>query len=274
MLLLLLLAPLVALVSPDTAEPLARRRVAVVAPAGWALPELERWASFARRQGVDLSVGLPSGSAEGWEIVRLAAPPVPEDLRRRLALFSVTAEVAGFSFDGRPYRAPGDAILLSHPDRPRETLVLGNTRESAVRLLRRLFRSEGNAAGAFRAVSGELTKEGRFRRTPGGTLEIDRSSERDRISGRERFFASLARAERGTAVWRFPEETRRSFEKWSPVLDRFLAAAPVRAAVTVRLYPDPATKALYMGSSRPADVSWEGDRARWKWTRPHLPSRT
>ena len=262
MLLLLLLAPLAALVSPDTAEPPARRRVAVVAPAGWALPELGRWASFARRQGVELSVGLPPGSAEDWEIVRLAAPPVPEDLRRRLALFSVTAESAGFSFDGRAYRAPGDAILLSHPDRPRETLVLGNTRESAVRLLRRLFRNEANAAGEFRAVSGELTKEGRFRRASGGALEIDRFSERDRISGRDRFFASLGRAERGTAVWRFSEESRRAFEKWSSVLDRFLAAAPVRSAVTVWLYPDPATKALYMGSSRPADVSWEDRRAR------------
>jgi hypothetical protein len=262
LLLLLLLAPLVALVSPDPAAPPARRRVAVVAPAGWALPELERWASFARRQGIELSMGLPPGPAEGWEIVRLAAPPVPEDLRRRLALFSVTAGSAGFSFDGRDYRAPGDAILLSHPDRPRETLLLGNTRESAARHLRRIFRSEGNAAGVFRAVSGELTKEGRFRRAPGGALEIDRSSETDRISGRERFFASLARAERGTAVWRFPEESRRAFEKWSSVLDRFLAAAPVRSAVTVWLYPDPATKALYMGSSRPADVAWVDGRAR------------
>jgi hypothetical protein len=262
LLLILFFASLIALASPDPAASPGGRRVAVVLPEGWALPELERWASFAKRQGIEVRLGAPPEPAEGWEIVRLASPPILEDFRRRLAPFPVIAERAGFTFDGRGYRAAGDAVVLSNPGRPLETLVLGNSREAATRMLRRVLRSEGGATGQFRAVSGELTKEGRFRSTRGGVLEIDRSSEKDRIAGRERFFSGLATAARGTAVWRFPESERKAFEKWSPVLERFLAAAPVRSPATVRLYPDPATKALYMGSSRPADLSWEGDRAR------------
>lgn len=262
MLLILFVALLLALDSPDAVASPGERRVAVVLPQGWALPELERWASFAKRQGIEVRLGAPPEPAAAWEVVRLAAPPVPVDFRRRLARFPVTSDRAGFAFDGRAYRAAGDAILLSHPDHPLETLVLGNSREAATRMLRRAFRSEGGVAGQFRAVSGELTKEGRFRSTRRGVLEIERSSEKDRIAGRERFFAALSTVARGTAVWRFPAAERDAFEKWSPVLERFLAAAPVRSPVTVQVYPDPATKALYMGSSRPADLSWEGDRAR------------
>lgn len=237
------------------------RHVAVIAPAGWALPELERWASFAKRQGVVVRVGEPPSSGE-WEVVRLAAPPVRDDFRRRLARFPIAVGAADFSFDGRTYRDSGDAVAFAHPDSPRETLVLGNSREAAARMLRRTLRTAGEGSGRFCAVSGELTKEGRFRAGRGGSLEIDRASERDRIAGRERFFASLATASRGTAVWRFPPDGRKAFEKWSLVLDRFLAAVPARSAVTVWLFPDPATKALYTGSSRPADLSWEGDRGR------------
>ncbi|MDQ5857349.1 MAG: hypothetical protein M3542_03620, partial [Acidobacteriota bacterium] len=262
MFLFLFIASLIALASPDPAASTGERRVAVVLPRGWAIPELERWSSFAKRQGIEVRLGAPPEPAAGWEIVRLAALPVPDDFRGRLARFPVTVERAGFTFDGRAYNAAGDAIVLNHPDHPQETLVFGNSREAATRMLRRVFRSEGSAAGHFRAVSGELTKEGRFRSTRQSGLEIERSSEKDRIAGRERFFRALATVERGTAVWRFPAAERNAFERWSPVLERFLAAAPVRSPVTVQLYPDPATKALYMGSSRPADLSWEGDRAR------------
>lgn len=259
MLLVLFVASILALAAPDPAARSAERRVAVVLPDGWSLPELERWAVFARREGVVVRVGEPPGTE--WEVVRLAAPPVPEDFRRRLARFSVTVGAAEFSFDGRAYRDPDDAVALSHPDSPRETLVVGNSREAATRMLRRAFRN-GGGGGRFRAVSGELAKEGRFRAVPGGPLEIDRTSERDGIAGRERFFASLATMSKGTATWRFPENGREAFERWSPVLERFLAAARVRSRVTVWLYTDPATKALYSGSSRPADLSWEDGRAR------------
>ena len=67
-------------------------------------------------------------------------------------------------------------------------------------------------------MSGELSKEGRFRRAPGGALEIDRGSEKDRIAGRERFFSSLATATVGSATWRFAESERMAFAKWSPAV--------------------------------------------------------
>jgi hypothetical protein len=87
-------------------------------------------------------------------------------------------------------------------------------------------------------------------------------SERDRIAERERFFSDLASEGRGSVVWRFRESERRAFDRWSPVLERFLAGSRSRPALTVFLYPDPATKALYMGSSRPADVDWKGHGGR------------
>ena len=232
-------------------------------PEGWRISGLERWASFARRQGTEIRVaGEVDRLAPGWEIIRLAAPPISEASRRRIAAFPVALEPLGFVFDGRAYRAPGDAVVLSDPDRAAETIVLGNSRGAASRNLRWILRNEDRARGEFRALSGELTKEGRFRRARGGVLEIDRSSERDRIADRERFFSSLAARRSGRVIWRFRESERRAFEKWTPVFDRFLSDEPRAPAVTVFLYPDPSTKGLYMGSSRPADVSWEGDRAR------------
>ncbi|HEY6065893.1 MAG TPA: hypothetical protein VIY96_07030 [Thermoanaerobaculia bacterium] len=243
----------------------ALRRVAVVLPSGWPETDFERWAGFARREGIDLRVTRENEpEPAGSETVRLAAPPVSDSFRARLAPFPLSLEPAGFVFDGRPYRADGDAVVLGHPDRPAETLVLGNSRDAAIRAARWIFRDSEGGPGRFLAVSGELTKEGRFSRARGGALEIERATERDRIAGREAFFSSLSERRRGTATWRFRESERAAYEKWGPVLDRFLAAAPRRggATVVVAVYPDPSSKALFMGSSRPADIAWDGDRAR------------
>jgi hypothetical protein len=243
--------------------PAASRRIAIVLPDGWPSSSFERWTVFARRDGIEIRVARENEpDPAGWETVRLAAPPVSNDLRARLAAFPVTLEPAGFVFDGRAYRAAADAVVLSHPERPSETLVLGNSRDAAVRASRSIFRDSDGGPGRFRAFSGELTKAGRFRRARGGGIEIDRASERDRIADRERFFSSLSSVRRGNAVWRFHDGERRAFEKWAPVLDRHLSAGTGGGAVTVVLYPDPSTKALDMGSSRPADLAWEGDRAR------------
>ncbi len=262
MLLVLLLVSIFGFASELSDSPPVRR-VAIVLPEGWPIESLQRWAGFARREGVEIRL---AGEAEplppGWEVARFAAPPVPDAFRRRLARFPVRLESPGFLFDGRAYRDAGDAVVLSDPDRPLETLVLGNSREAAARTARWILWGGKRAPGEFRAVSGELSKEGRFRRARSGALEIDRGSERDRIADRERFFSVLASERRGSVVWRFRESERRSFERWSPVLDRFLAADRSRPALNVFLYPDPAAKALYMGSSRPADVAWEGNRGR------------
>jgi len=94
------------------------------------------------------------------------------------------------------------------------------------------------------------------------SASLEAPSERDRIADRERFFSNLASERRGSVVWRFRESDRRAFDRWSPVLERFLAGSRSRPALTVFLYPDPATKALYIGSSRPADVDWKGHGGR------------
>lgn len=265
MLVSLCLMALLGLASPELAAgglSEASRHVQIVLPRGWPAERFERWSAFAVRDGIELRIareGEPE--AEGWEVIRFAALPVSDAFRRRLAEFPLTLEGSSFVFDRRTYRDPGDAVVLTHPDRPAETLVLGNSPDAAIRSCRGVFRDSRRAPGWFRAFSGELTKEGAFRRGTDG-LEIDRASERDRISERERFFGSLAAERRGVAVWRFQDGERPAYERWAPVLERYLSKATAHRPVTVFLYPDTSRKALFTGSSRPADLSWEQDRAR------------
>lgn len=260
MILSLCLAAFLPLLSPD---PDPRRRVAVVLPEGWEIPELARWATFARREGLQIRMAREADRlGADWETVRLAAPPVSAAFRSRLAKFPLSLEPSGFVFDGRAYRDARDGVVLSDPGAASETLVLANSRDGVVRLLRGVFGRERRRTGGFRAISGELSQEGRFRSASGGRLEIDRATERDRIADRERFLSDLASERRGEVTWRFRESERAAFERWSPVLERLLAGSLSRPSLTVFLYPDPATKGLYTGSSRPADVSWarEGGR--------------
>jgi hypothetical protein len=258
----LCLAALLGLSSPGR-ESLPVRRVAVLLPEGWEMPELTRWTAFARREGLEIRTARETERlAPDWEVVRIAAPPISAAFRSRLTKFPLSLEAAGFVFDRRAYRDAGDGVVLSDPDSGVETLVLANSRDGVVRLLRGVFGRDRRPTGGFRAISGELSKEGRFRRTSGGRLEIDRATERDRIADRERFLADLAGERRGGVLWRFRESERPGFERWSPVLERLLAGAEARSALTVFLYPDPATKGLYTGSSRPADVSWAREAGR------------
>jgi hypothetical protein len=258
----LCLAALLRLSSPDP-DPPRVRHVAVVMPEGWEIPELARWSAFARREGLEIRTARETDRlGADWEIVRLAAPPVSAALRIRLAKFPLSLEPTGFVFDGRQYRDPGDGVVLSDPGAGSETLVLANSRDGVRRLLRGVFGRDRRPAGGFRAISGELSKEGRFRRTSGGGLEIERATERDRIADRERFVSDLATELRGGVAWRFRESERPGFDRWSPVLERLLVGARTRPALTVFLYPDPVTKGLYTGSSRPADVSWTREAGR------------
>jgi hypothetical protein len=250
----LCLAAFLRLSSPDP-DPPRVRRVAVVLPGGWEIPELARWTAFARREGLEIRAARePDRLSPDWNVVRIGAPPVSAAFRSRLAKFPLSLEPSGFVFDGRTYRDAGDGVVLSDPGASAETLVLANSRDGVMRLLRGMFGRD--PVRGFRAISGELSKVGRFRRASGGRLEIDRSTERDRIADRERFLSDLASERRGGVAWRFRESERPTFDRWSSVLERLLAGAQSRPALTVFLYPDPATKGLYAGSSRPADVSW------------------
>ena len=109
-------------------------------------------------------------------------------------------------------------------------------------------------------MSGDLSKAGRFARG-NAALAIDRSTDRDEIASREAFFKSLKDEERGGVRWRARESERSGVARWEPVLRRFLGS---RAAgpILVCLFPDPATKGRYTGSSRPADLSAQGDAVR------------
>src|SRR6266542_164556 len=120
--------------------------------------------------------------------------------------------------------------------------------------------TEGNAtpprriAIHYRVASGDLTKSGRFARGS-ASLAIARPSDRDEIATRENFFGSLTQEERAGVRWRFRDSERAGVARWEPVLKRYLGKAP-GATILVCLFPDPATKARYTGSSRPADLSW------------------
>ena len=106
-------------------------------------------------------------------------------------------------------------------------------------------------------VSGELTKQGRFVARE-GRLAIDRASDRDRIAERDQFFQDLKREKRGAQDWELRDSERAAAAAWEKLAGRFAGKRPF----VVRVFPDAATKALYTGSSRPADLLVETGRIR------------
>jgi len=225
-------------------------------------PDLSRYASFARRYGIEIDVGPEEKDVPaGWEVRHVSSFPVSERFRDRLERFPIRLEASGFVFDGRAYRAPEDGIRLSDPARPRETVVFGNSSDAALRLLRGGFRRE-TPGGGYLVTSGDLRKEGRFERS-GNSLSIDRSSDRDEIGRKESFYRALAGERRDGVLWRFRESERGALVKWQPVVKRWLRNASRNPEpLTVILFPDPATKGLYTGSSRPADLRGEAEDLR------------
>src|SRR5712691_5638734 len=146
-------------------------------------PEMERLIGWGRRAGIEIDVGAESAPvAPGWEAVFVGVVPASAALRGRLERFPVRLEEKGFVFDGREFRGAEDAITLTDPARPSESLVLGNSSRAAMRLAgRRLFWRESGASD-YEAVSGDLVKEGKFF-TVGRALAIDRRADRDEIAG-------------------------------------------------------------------------------------------
>lgn len=192
----------------------------------------------------------------GWEAVRLSTLPCSIELRRRLSRFPLRLEARGFLFDGLSYTKPEEAIALTDPEKPAETVVIGNSRRAVMRLAAtRLFWGSERPPD-YEVVSGDMSKQGRFRqgRSP---LAIDRASDSDEIAAQANFLRTLKTEERGGVLWRFRESERPALEKWEVALQRFRrpnAATPL----AVRLFPDTVTKARTTGSSRPADLSMSG----------------
>jgi hypothetical protein len=112
--------------------------------------------------------------------------------------------------------------------------------------------TEGNA-GPHREIAIRVSESGRVARGS-APLAIDRTSDGDEIATRENFFRSLTEEERAGVRWRFRDSERAGVARWEPVLKRYLGKAP-GATILVCLFPDPATKGRYTGSSRPADLS-------------------
>jgi hypothetical protein len=250
----------VLLLSAELASGDGGRRVALrMAPGLSPGPELQRFAGWAKRQGILLEVGPESAPvSSGAEAVFVSLLPASSSYRRRLERFPVRFEQNGFVFDGRAYRQPDDAMALADPGASGVTLVFGNGARTVLRLAARaIFRWEEESAD-YRVVSGELSKQGRFRRA-GARLSIDRASDRDEIASREEFLRSLRSEEDQGVRWLFRESERGAAGEWRPVLARFLeGGGRLAAPLSVRLFPDAATKARDTGSSRPADLAREG----------------
>jgi hypothetical protein len=222
-------------------------------------PEFERLSGWGRRAGVEVEVGPAASQVPaGWEAARVALLPASAAFRRLVARFPVRLTEKEFVFDGRSYGQSDDAVALTDPAHPGETFVLGLGRRAVLRLLaRRLFYREGEAAEDYRVVSGDLSKSGRFSRSA-AALAIDRSSDKDEIASREDFFRSLKDVVRNGVRWQSRDSERSAIARWEPALSRFVKPG-LRGRILVRLFPDPATKGRYTGSSRPADLSKAGN---------------
>jgi hypothetical protein len=86
--------------------------------------------------------------------------------------------------------------------------------------------------------------------TPVPTPQVERAADR---ATPEAFASSLVRETVGGIVWEFPEAQRAAAKKWQKVATAW--PLPKKARLTVRVYPDTVAKALYTGSSRPADLA-------------------
>lgn len=219
------------------------------------VPALERLTERAKGHGVELQVA-PEGTPvpRGFDAVHLSTLPPSEKLRASLARLPVSFEGSAFSFDGRTYSGAGDAILLVDPSKPAESFVLGGSEKAVLELTASALVETPDRPAGYRVVSGDLTKEGRF--TGKEKLEIDRSSDRDRIAEREAFTRALRREKRGPVEWEFRSSEAAAVARWEKAAAKYAG----KTGFLVRVFPDAATKALYTGSSRPADILVEGGR--------------
>jgi Glycoside Hydrolase Family 113 len=231
------------------------RRVALRLSEGiTTVPALERLAERAKGHGVDLQVA-PEGTAvpRGFDVAHLSTLPPPEKLSSRLSRFPVTFDGAGFTFDGRRFAGKDDALFLVDPARPEESFVLGGSERAVLELTVAALIEPAARPADYEVVSGELTKEGRFS-AQDGRLAIDRSADRDRIAERDAFFRALKHEKRGAVEWEFRESESAAVARYEKAATRWAG----KRGFLVRFFPDAATKALYTGSSRPADILSEG----------------
>jgi hypothetical protein len=221
-------------------------------------PAAERFLGLAKSRGIEVQSSSESTAApKGWEVVHLAKLPVPERLKPALARFPASFEASGFAFDGRTYAGRDDAIFLADPGRPAEIFVLGVSEQAVLDLATRRLLDRPEKPADYEVLSGELTKEGRFVEKD-GRFAIDPASGLDLIAGRDEFYKSLRREKRGGLDWEYPAAQAAAVARWEKAAARFAGKRPF----SVRIFPDAVLKALYTGSSRPADLVADGGKVR------------
>ncbi|HTS03295.1 MAG TPA: hypothetical protein VMN04_12275, partial [Thermoanaerobaculia bacterium] len=232
-------------------EPEPRRIALRLSEGIAAAPALERLTQSAKGRGVELQEA-PEGTSvpRGFDAAHLSTLPPSEKLKSLLARFPVSFEGSGFTFDGRAYAAASDAILLVDPSRPADVFVLGNSEKAVLDLTASALIESPDRPAGYRAVSGELLKEGRFA-VRDKALEIDRASDRDRIAEKKSFFQALRRERRGAVEWELRPSEASAVARWEKAAAKYAG----KAGFLVRVFPDAAAKALYTGSSRPADIA-------------------
>ena len=235
------------------------RRIALRLSEGFeAGPGLERFTASARTRGIEVQSASESTAVPaGWEVAHLARIPPSLRLQPALARFPVAFEPDGFVFDGRKYSGKDDAIFLASPGAADDAYVLGLSESSVVELAVRRLLDRPDAPADYAVRSGELTKQGLFVEKD-GRLAIDPASGRDQIAERDEYFKGLRREKRGALEWEYPAAQAAAAARWEKVAARW----PGKKPYSVRLFPDAVAKALYTGSSRPADLVVEGGRIR------------
>ncbi len=251
-----LLAAVLAILSAGAKTPEPRRIALRLSEGIAAAPALERLAERAKGRGIELQVAAEgAAAAKGFEVAHLSTVPPPEALKSPLARFPISFEGAGFTFDGRTYAARSEAVFLADPSRPAEVFILGGSAASVLELTATLLIDRTDRAWDYQVVSGDLTKEGRFA-VQGGKLAIDRPSDRDRIAEREAFYNALQREKRESVDWEFRASEAAAAARWEKAAAHWAG----KRSFLVRVFPNAVAKALYTGSSRPADLGSEGGR--------------
>jgi hypothetical protein len=168
-------------------------------------------------------------------------------------------ESNGFDFDNHRYTKPEEAVALSEGVGAAETIIVGNSRRAVLRLAATRLFWGGDPAPDYQVLSGDLSKAGQFQkgRRP---LAIDRATDKDEIASQADFLRTQKTEEHDGVRWCFRESERWGLEKWQAVLARF--RHPDARPLSVRLFPDAVAKARATGSSRPADVSADGNEIR------------
>ena len=232
-----------------TPEP---RRIALRVSGGvGGAPALSRLTEEAKGRFIELQLA-PEGAAvpKGSEVVHLSTAPPPDALKAPLSRFPVTFEGSGFTFAGHAFVGPDDALFLADPAKPAETFVIGNSQRGVLDLAVVAVLDHPTRPFDYTAVSGGLAKEGRFA-VAAGVLVIDASSDHDRIAEKDAFFKALHREKRGSVEWEYRESDASAVARWEKAAAKWAG----KRSFLVRVFPDAVTKALYTGSSRPADLS-------------------